>query len=78
MYLCAKAAFITHVGTQQMPTYIEKKHYYVGKKFPMWVLYGTQIFYFNPMIFRLEHLSPVENTVKHIHFRDHSQEISAL
>ena len=42
------------------------------------VLYGTQIFYFNPMIFRLENLSLVENIVKHIHFQDHIQELNAL
>ena len=42
------------------------------------VLYGTQILYFNPMIFRLENLSLVENTVKHIHFQDHIQELNTL
>ena len=34
--------------------------------------------YFNPMIFRLEHLSLVETIVKHIHFQDHIQEMNAL
>ena len=63
---------------RQMQTFIEKKHYYVGKKLLTWVLYGIQILYFNPVIFRFEHLFLVENTVKHIHFRDHRQEINAL
>ena len=43
---------------------------------PTSVLYSTQIFYSNPLIFRLEHLSAVENTVKEIHFQDHIQEIN--
>ena len=30
------------------------------------------------MIFQLEHLSLVQNTVKHIHFQNHRQEINAL
>ena len=30
------------------------------------------------MILRLEHLSHVENTVKHIHIQYHTQEINAL
>ena len=62
------AAFLIHVGTwqllRQILTYIEKKQYHIGKKFPTLFLYGLQILYFNPMIFRLEHLSLVENTVK--------------
>ena len=70
-------AFLIHVGTRQlprqMPTYIEKKYYHVGKKLQTWILYCTQILYFNPMVFRLKHLSLVENTVKHIHFWDHRQ-----
>ena len=42
---------------------------HVSKKLSIWVVYGTQMLYFNPMIFPLEHLSLslVENTVKHIH-----------
>ena len=52
----------------QMPMYFEKKHYHVDKKMPTWILYGTKKLYFNPIIFRLEHLSLVENTIKHIHF----------
>ena len=73
------AAFLIHVGTQQlprqMPTYIEKKHYHVGKKVadicfvwhldtlfqPNDILVGTSLF-----------------TIKHIHFQDHRQEINAL
>ena len=55
------AAFLIHVNTRQLPkqtpTYIEKKHYHVGKMLPTWVLYGSQILDFNPMMFRLEHLS---------------------
>ena len=62
----------------QIPMYFEKKHYHVDKKMPTWILYGTQKLYFNPIIFRLEHLSLVENTIKHIHFWDHRQEIDAL
>ena len=54
---------------RQIPTYIEKK---------MLVLYGTQIPYFNPVIFWLEHLHLVGSMVKHIHFQDHRQEINAL
>ena len=61
-----------------MPIYIVKNIIMLAKILPMSVLHGTQIFYFNPMIFRLEHLSLVENTVKHIHFQDHIQEINAL
>ena len=53
-------AFLTHVGMRQfprqMPGYIEKEHYHVGKKFPVPVLYGIQILYFSPMMFQLEHL----------------------
>ena len=49
-----------------------------AKKLPTSVLYGSQVLYFNPMIFRLEHLSVVENTVKHIHFQDYRHEIIAL
>ena len=56
--------------------YIEKKHYHVAKKLRVSVLYGTLILYFNPMIFRLEHLALVENTV--IHFQDYRQEINTL
>ena len=42
-------------------------------------LYDTQILYFNPIIFWLEYLSLAEkNTVKNIHFHDHTQEINAL
>ena len=59
-----------------MPKYIEKKHYHVGKKLRTSVLDGTQILYFNPMIFRLERLSLVEKTL--INFQDHRQEINAL
>ena len=44
----------------------------------MSVLHGTHILYSNPVIFRLEHLSLVENTVKRIHFQDNMQEINAL
>ena len=40
---------------------------------PTSVLYGTQIFHFNPM----KHLSLEEDTAKHIHFPIHSQEINA-
>ena len=69
-------AFLIHVGMQKMFTNIEKKHYHVGKKLPMSVLYGTQILHFNALIFGLEHLSLVENTV--VHFQDHRQEIDAL
>ena len=72
--------FLIHTGTQQlprkMPTCIERKHYQVGKKLPTSVLYRTQILYFNPVMFRLEHLSLVQNIV--IHFQDHRQEINAL
>ena len=54
-------AFIIHVGMRQLPrqmsTYIRKRHYQVSKKLPKLVLYNTQILYFNPMIFQLEHLS---------------------
>ena len=36
-YCIANPAFLLHLGTRellrQMPTYIEKKHYHVGKKF---------------------------------------------
>ena len=39
-------------------------------------MYDTQILYFNAMIFRLEHLSLAENTVKHIHSQDHKQEVN--
>ena len=84
-YLCLNlltSSFLIHIGMQQllrqMPTYIEKKHYHVSKKLSIWVLYGTQMLYFNPMIFPLEHVSLVENTVKHIHLQDHRQEINAL
>ena len=42
------AAFLIHVGTLQLPrhilTYIERKHYHVGKKLPTSVLYGTRYF----------------------------------
>ena len=73
---------LTHVDTRQLPrqipAYIEKKHYHLAKKLPTSVLYGTQMLYFNPVIFRLEHLSLVENTNKQIHFQDHIQEINAL
>ena len=69
--------FLTQ-STRDMPAYIEKKHYHVGKKLTTSVLYGTQIFYFNPMIFWLEHLFLVENTVKHVHFQDDIQDINAL
>ena len=61
-----------------MTTYIEKKHYHVGKKLPMSVLYGAQIIYFKPMAFELEHLFLTENTVKCIHFQDYKHEINAL
>ena len=50
---------------QQLLMYIEEKHYNVRKKLLMSVLYGTQILYFNPMIFWLEHVSLVENTEAH-------------
>ena len=54
-------AFLIHIGMWQllgqMLTYVEKKHYHIVKKLPMLVLYGTQIFYFNPMIYQLRHLS---------------------
>ena len=63
-FLCLNlltSSFLIHIGMQQLlrqrPTYIEKKHYHVSKKFSIWVLYGTQMLYFNPMIFPLEHLS---------------------
>ena len=49
-----------------------------AKKLPSPVLYGTQILYFNPMIFRLEHLSLIENIVKHIHLEDHIQDVKVL
>ena len=49
-----------------------------AKKLPTSVFYGTQILYFNPMLFWLEHLSLVENTVKHNHFQDHIQETNGL
>ena len=49
-----------------------------AKKLPTSVLFGTQLLYFNPVIFRLKHLSLVENTVKRIHFQYHIQEINAL
>ena len=51
-----------YVVTRQLPTFIGKKHYDVGKKLPLSVLHDTQILYFNPLILRLEHLSLVENT----------------
>ena len=62
----------------QMPAYIEKKHYHLEKELPASVLYGIQIVSFNPMIFRLEYLSLVENTVNHIHFQDHIQKTNGL
>ena len=62
----------------QMPAYIEKKHYHLEKELPTSVLYGIQIVYFNPMIFRLEYLSLVENAVNHIHFQDHIQKTNGL
>ena len=71
------SAFLIHVGTRQIPMYIEKKHYHVGKK-DADVGFEWQILYFNPMIFLLEHQCFVENTVEHIHFEGHRQEISAL
>ena len=65
---------ITQVATRQLPrqvpAYIEEK---LGKMLPTSVLYGTQILFFNPMIYWLEHLSFVQNSVKHIHFQDHIQ-----
>ena len=48
-----------------------------AKKLLALVLYGTQILYFNQIIW-LEHLSLLENTVKHIHFQDHRNGINAL
>ena len=72
---CCIAVFLIHVGTWpllwQMPKYIEKKHYHVGKKI-------ANVGYFNLTMFWLEHLSLVENTVKYIHFQDQGQEINAL
>ena len=56
-----------------MPAYIDKKHYHLGKKVAN-VRFGWYPDT-NPLIFRLEGLSLVENTVKHIHFQDHIQEI---
>ena len=49
-----------------------------AKKLPTSVSYGNQKLYFNPMIFRLENLAVVENTVKHIHFQGHIEELNAL
>ena len=75
------SAFLVHVGAWQlprkMPTYIEKKHYHGGKKVADVGFVSTQILDFNPLIFRLEHLSLVESTVKHIHFQGHRQDINA-
>ena len=80
--LCFIKGILVHVIMRQlqrqMQTFIEKKHYYFDKVLLTWVLYGIQILYFNPIIFCFEHLSLVENTVKHIHFRDHRQEVNAL
>ena len=54
------SVFLIHINTEQLPRqtlrYIKKNHYHVGKKLPIFVLYGTQIVYFNPIIFQLEHL----------------------
>ena len=79
------AAFLIHMSMQQlpsqMPTYIEKKHYHISKKLlmlPTWVFYGTQILYFNPMKFWLDHLSLVQNTAKLNYFQDYRQETNAL
>ena len=49
-----------------------------AKKLPTSVSYGNQKLYFNPMIFRLENLAVVENTVKHIHFQGHIEKLNAL
>ena len=49
-----------------------------AKKLPTLILYGTQMLYFNPLTFRLEQLSLVENIAEHIYFQDHRQEINAL
>ena len=60
------------VSTLWMPPY------HVGKKVAdvgfVWYLDTL----FQPTIFRLENLSLVENTVKHIHFQDNKQEINVL
>ena len=52
--------------------YIKKKHYHVGKEV------ADVAFVWHPMIFQLEHLSLIKNTVKHIYFQDHMQEINAF
>ena len=62
-----------HVVIAEVICHIEKK------KLLLSALYDTQIPYFDPIIFWLEYLSLVEkNTVKNIHFHDHTQEINAV
>ena len=67
------------VGTNQIRSASQshpQKANHILKKLSTWVLYGTQILFFNPMIFWFERLSLVEITVNH--FGDHRQEISGL
>ena len=75
-------AFLTHVDTRQlprqMPPYITKKHYHFGKKVVDVGFVRQPDILFQPVTFRLEHLSLVETTVKQFHFQDHIQEINAL
>ena len=61
-----------------MPAYIEQKHYHVGKKIAYVGFVWQPNTSFQPNESRCEHLSLIENTVKHIHFQDHIQEINVL
>ena len=71
-------AFLIHVGTQQLSTYIEKKHYHVNKKVADTGSEWNPDTFFNPVIFWLEYPTLIENIVNHIHFHDHRQEINVL
>ena len=64
--IIAATAFLIHAANADV--YLEKSLSGRQNVADMGFLYRTQILYFNPMIFRLEHLSLVENTVQHIHF----------
>ena len=70
-------AFLTHVDKRQfprqMPVYIEKKHYQVGKKVAHvgFAWHPNTLFQSNDIL--VGHLSLVENTVESIHFQDNNK-----
>ena len=75
-------AFLTHLEMRhcrgKYRRILRKSILTQAKKLPTSVSYGNQKLYFNPMIFRLENLAVVENTVKHIHFQGHIEKLNAL